>query len=140
MDARVQANGGVFRFHSRTSGIPSHKSDPTTLSDLVAGLPEVYQPIFGHPELCPTVSRRCDDRLAQVISVYRALETVFARPLRVLDLGCAQGFFSHNLSELGARVHGVDFLEANIAVCKAIAAERGDRGIVFETARGARHG
>jgi O-antigen chain-terminating methyltransferase len=53
----------------------------------------------------------------------------------VLDLGCAQGFFSHSLSQLGARVHGVDFLEANIAVCKALAEERGDRGILFETAR-----
>jgi SAM-dependent methyltransferase len=115
-------------------GISSHKT-ASTLSGLVAELSELYQPIFGHPELCAAESRRCDDRLAQVISVYRALETVFARPLRVLDPGCAQGFFSHDLSELGARVHGVDFLEANIAVCKAIAAERGDRGIVFATAR-----
>ena len=135
MDASVQTNGDVLRLRSHPMGISSRKTASTALSGLVAELPEVYQPIFGHPELCPNVSRRCDDRLAQVISVYRALETVFARPLRVLDLGCAQGFFSHNLSELGARVHGVDFLEANIAVCKAIAAERGDRGIVFETAR-----
>jgi len=134
VDARVQTAGAVLRLRSYPMGISSHKT-ASTLSDLVAELPEVYQPIFGHPELCPNVSRRCDDRLAQVISVYRALETVFARPLRVLDLGCAQGFFSHSLSKLGARVHGVDFLEANIAVCKAPAVERGDRGIVFETAR-----
>jgi len=116
-------------------GISSHKTASTTLSGLVAELPEVYQPIFGHPELCPTISRRCDDPLTQIISVYQTLEKVFARPLRVLDLGCAQGFFSHSLSQLGARVYGVDFLAANIAVCKALASERGDRGIVFETAR-----
>lgn len=135
MDARVQTNVGVLRFRSHMLGISSHKTASTTLSGLVAELPEVYQPIFGHPELCHTVSRRCDDRLAQIISVYQALEMVFARPLRVLDLGCAQGFFSHSLSQLGAQVHGVDFLEANIAVCKALAAERGDCGIVFDTAR-----
>lgn len=134
MDARVRTNGLVLRLRSYPMGISSHKT-ASTLSGLVAELPEVYQPIFGHPELCATASRRCDDRLVQIISVYKALEKVFARPLRVLDLGCAQGFFSHSLSELGARVHGVDFLEANIAVCKTLATERGDRGILFETAR-----
>jgi 2-polyprenyl-3-methyl-5-hydroxy-6-metoxy-1,4-benzoquinol methylase len=108
VDARVQTNGSVLRLRSHAMGISSHKTASTTLSGLVAELPEVYQPIFGHPELCPTVSRRCDDRLAQIISVYQALEMVFARPLRVLDLGCAQGFFSHSLSQLGAQVHGVD--------------------------------
>lgn len=134
MDARVQIDGGILRLRSYPMEISSHKT-ASTLSGLVAELPEVYQPIFGHPELCPTVSRQCDDRLAQIISVYQALEMVFARPLRVLDLGCAQGFFSHSLSQLGARVHGVDFLEANIAVCQALATERGDHRIFFETAR-----
>lgn len=135
VDESIQINGDVLRLRSYPMGISSRKTASTSLSDLVAELPEVYQPIFGHPELCPTVSRSCDDRLAQIISVYRTLEMVFARPLRVLDLGCAQGFFSHRLSQLGAQVHGVDFLEANIAVCQALAAERSDRGIVFETAR-----
>jgi hypothetical protein len=33
------------------------------LSDNVAALPEIYQPIYGHPELAQHVSRGCEDRL-----------------------------------------------------------------------------
>jgi SAM-dependent methyltransferase len=135
VDECAQTNDGILELRSRTARISTHRTTSTALSDLVAELPEVYQPILGHPELCLTISRRCDDRLAHIVSVHRALERGLARPLRVLDLGCAQGFFSLSLSQLGAQVHGVDFLEANIAVCRALAAERGDRGILFETAR-----
>jgi O-antigen chain-terminating bifunctional methyltransferase/kinase len=108
---------------------------PAVVSSLVAKLPEVYQPILGHPELCHTVSRRCEDRLAHILLVYQAMEKTFSRPLRVLDLGCAQGFFSLKLSQLGAQVHGVDCLEANISVCEALAAEQNARDVLFETAQ-----
>ncbi len=105
------------------------------LSDLVKALPEIYQPIFGHPELSQNASRRCEDRLSTITCIYRSLEAEMGRPLRVLDIGCAQGFFSHALSGIGAQVRGIDVLEANIAVCQALAKERDDNEIVFEVAR-----
>jgi len=94
-----------------------------TLESLVEDLPEVYQPIYGHPELSGRSSRPCDDRLIHIKQLYHSMEAQLNRPLNVLDLGCAQGFFSCNLAKLGARVLGVDFLAANIAVCECLAAE-----------------
>ncbi|HQE40272.1 MAG TPA: class I SAM-dependent methyltransferase, partial [Zoogloea sp.] len=105
------------------------------ISDLVASLPEVYQPIYGHPELSGQISRPCDDRLEKIESACAALQAYLGRPLKVLDLGCAQGFFSLNLAEKGATVHGVDFLDKNIAVCNALAKEHPDLNASFETGR-----
>ena len=107
----------------------------TDLQQLVSALPEKYQPIFGHPELSDHASRGCADRLATIIDAYQAIEKQMGRPLRVLDLGCAQGYFSHSLAAQGANVYGVDFLEANIAVCNALAKEQVQYSIRFETAR-----
>jgi O-antigen chain-terminating methyltransferase len=94
-----------------------------SLERLIASLPEVYQPIFGHPEYSVGASRDCDDRLADIVRVYRTLEHKLNRPLRVLDLGCAQGFFSFSLASLGASVVGIDYQRPNIEVCQAVAAE-----------------
>ena len=105
------------------------------ISDLVASLPEVYQPIYGHPELSGQISRPCDDRLEKIESACAALQAYLGRPLKVLDLGCAQGFFSLSLAEKGAAVHGVDFLDKNIAVCNALAKEHPDLNASFETGR-----
>ncbi|MEN5108356.1 methyltransferase domain-containing protein [Pseudomonas sp. TWI672] len=95
----------------------------TPIQTLVAELPELYQPIFRHPELSEGSSRTSHDRLAHIADIYKVLEKVQGRPLKVLDLGCAQGFFSLNLAALGATVHGVDYLEQNVQVCRALAAE-----------------
>ena len=103
----------------------------TTLSSLIAVLPEVYQPIFGHPELSKTVSRQCDDRLAEIIRIYHLIEAQLGRPLRVLDLGCAQGFFSFSLAKLGATVDGVDLLDANITACQVLASEYPELKVSF---------
>jgi O-antigen chain-terminating methyltransferase len=54
------------------------------------------------------------------------------RPLRVLDFGCAQGFFSLNLAELGATVHGIEIDKRNVALCNALAAEHKDLKAGFE--------
>lgn len=59
----------------------------------VAALPEKYQPIFGHPELSEGSSRGCEDRFVLIRECARRLQGELGRPLRVLDLGCAQGFF-----------------------------------------------
>ncbi|WP_135211580.1 glycosyltransferase [Vitreimonas flagellata] len=102
------------------------------IDELVRSLPEVYQPIFEHPEHSAATSRGCWDRLERVAQVYLALERMLARPLKVLDLGCAQGFFSLHLAKLGASVSGVDTLEANIALCNALAVEQPELDVSFE--------
>lgn len=105
------------------------------IEQLVADLPEVYQPIYGHPELSGQVSRSCADRLAHIARIHDALQHLLGRPLKVLDLGCAQGYFSFNLAERGAQVHGVDFLDKNIAVCNSLAQENPGLTVSFETGR-----
>ncbi|MGD0275347.1 MAG: methyltransferase domain-containing protein [Syntrophales bacterium] len=113
----------------------TNKAMSNALPGLVAALPEVYQPILGHPELSDVVSRGCEDRLAPIVQTCQVLEVLLNRPLRVLDLGCAQGFFSLSLAKLGAIVHGLDFFGANIAVCKALAHEHPEFMVSFEAGR-----
>ena len=105
------------------------------LSDNVAALPEIYQPIYGHPELAQHVSRGCEDRLHYLNALHDALREQLHRPVRVLDLGCAQGYISLSLAARGATVVGVDFLAANVEVCSALAAEHPGWQVRFEHAR-----
>lgn len=113
----------------------STKKKYDQLAELVSGLPEVYQPVFGHPKLSGKVSRPCCDRLQDIVKVHDALQKIIGRPLRVLDLGCAQGFFGFSLAERGAVVHGVDYLDKNIAVCLALAEEHPNFQVSFESRR-----
>ncbi|WP_127168828.1 methyltransferase domain-containing protein [Xanthomonas sp. BRIP62415] len=115
--------------------IDSLPSVTSSISDLVAALPEKYQPIFGHPELSEDSSRSCEDRLELILDVAGRLQTALERPARILDLGCAQGFFSLNLAARGFIVHGVDFLDRNVAVCQALAREQGSAAATFECGR-----
>jgi O-antigen chain-terminating bifunctional methyltransferase/kinase len=105
------------------------------LNHLIFDLPEVYQTIFGHPEWDKEAARNCNERLDKINSVYSVLSEKLGRPLNVLDLGCAQGFFSLSLASKGARVRGIDFLDKNIAVCQALADENQELDISFETGR-----
>lgn len=107
----------------------------TTLRDLVSALPEVYQTIYGHPEWDGNVSRDCNERLEKIGQVYDTLSRKLDRPLRVLDLGCAQGFFSLSLASKGASVQGIDFLQENIDVCNALAEEYQDFSLQFAVGR-----
>lgn len=111
------------------------RDNSVEIGELVAALPEIYQPIFGYPEYSNAASRQCDDRLEYILVAYDALCAEIGRPLRVLDLGCAQGFFSLNLAARGATVHGVDYLDKNVSVCKALAAEHPDKALSFEVGR-----
>ena len=99
---------------------------------LVATLPEVYQPIFGHPEFAADASRRCDDRFTEIKSIYQSLEKLLGRPLKVLDLGCAQGYFSFSLASMGAIVKAIDYSAQNIAICQFLAQEHQQLHINFE--------
>ncbi len=71
------------------------------LNAAVNSLPEFYQPIFNHPEWNDKPLRNCEDRLPYIKNIYDALSEKLQRPLRVLDLGCAQGFFSLNIAKRG---------------------------------------
>ncbi|WP_369934240.1 methyltransferase domain-containing protein [Xanthomonas tesorieronis] len=109
-------------------------TDNLALADLVAALPEKYQPIYAHPELSSDASRGCEDRLVLIRDCAKRLEGALGRRLRVLDLGCAQGYFSLNMAADGHSVHGVDFLDRNVAVCQALASDSGLAGATFECA------
>jgi SAM-dependent methyltransferase len=98
------------------------------IANLVSRLPELYQPIFGHPELSAGARRGSDDRLAALVGPLIAL----GKPrLRLLDIGCAQGYFALSLArEATARgiiveVVGIDTLDRNIDLCRELAAESG---------------
>lgn len=105
------------------------------LNQLISDLPEVYQTIFGHTEWDGNASRDCNERLDIIYKIYSVLSVKLGRPLKVLDLGCAQGFFSLSLASKGATVQGIDFLDKNIAVCKTLADENKSFDVQFETGR-----
>ncbi|HHH9824331.1 TPA: methyltransferase domain-containing protein [Enterobacter asburiae] len=94
-----------------------------SIETLVENLPEVYQPIFNHPEFTAQASRGCRDRLEKIAAAYDYISREKGRPLKVLDLGCAQGFFSLNLAKRGAVVTAVDYSQPNINVCHKLAEE-----------------
>lgn len=93
------------------------------ISALVHALPEIYQSIYGHPAYAVSAARACEDRLTAIAAVHDRLHAALGRPVRVLDLGCAQGYFSIALATRGASVHGVDFGEENIDLCNALSKE-----------------
>lgn len=98
-------------------------STQVSVAELLDAVVEVYQPIYGHPELSTSAARASSDRLEHVMNAYRALSAHAGRALRVLDLGCAQGYFGLSLAALGAKVHGVDMNATNVAICNALARE-----------------
>lgn len=107
----------------------------TNLDKLVSELPEIYQTIFGHPEWDGEAVRDCHERLALITKQYDHLSRELGRPLRVLDLGCAQGFFSLSLASRGASVVGIDFQQENITVCQALADEYPVLDVTFRVGR-----
>ena len=104
------------------------------IAALVAALPERYQPIFGHREYTAGASRPGDDRLTVASALVRVLTAKLGRPLRVLDLGCAQGYLSFNLAAAGAQVTGIDRSPENVALCEAVRDEHPELSIRFAQA------
>lgn len=102
-----------------------------SIEALVEDLPEVYQPIFNHPEFTAQASRGCKDRLEKIAAAYDYISREKGRPLKVLDLGCAQGFFSLSLASRGAIVTAVDYSQPNINICSKLAEENPEFQVKF---------
>jgi SAM-dependent methyltransferase len=105
----------------------NHRDAP--LTELLARLPEIYQPIVGHPEV--RYKRPCADRWDVVRPIALALQEDLRRPLRALDIGCAQGFFALSLASLGIEVTGIDRDPSNIAVCNFLREENPEFQLAF---------
>ena len=94
------------------------------VEEKVRALPEIYQTIYGHPEYNEETSRQCVDREPEILAVVRAYQNFTnKKELRVLDLGCAQGYYSFTLQNQGCLVDGIDFNEKNIDCCNALKEE-----------------
>lgn len=104
---------------------------PYDVPALVRALPEIYQSIYGHPEYAVAAARGCADRLTYLVAIHDQLRESLGRPVRVLDLGCAQGYFSIALASRGASVLGVDFSAQNIDLCNALAREHPNAELQF---------
>lgn len=96
----------------------------SNIKEYVEALPEIYQNIYGYPEYSEGKSRDCKERLVYIEKIIKAYQDYSGkRELRVLDLGCAQGFYSFSLASFGCIVDGIDFNEQNIALCKELQRE-----------------
>lgn len=99
--------------------------EPQHLLGQYDDLPEPYQPAWGLDATRDMARRACDDRLAAILPIIRGLPS--DAPLRILDIGCAQGYFSlglkHLLTQSGRQVEvvGIDYLIDNIKFCRDIA-------------------
>ena len=93
----------------------------SVIEKLVKEIPEQYQQIFDHPQFDLLSARDCKPRLSLFNKIYDLLKNHYKRNIRVLDLGCAQGYFSLNLATKGAIVTGIDNCQENINLCIELA-------------------
>lgn len=98
---------------------------------LVRDLPEQYQQIFSYPKYDNTSSRNCKQRLEHILTVYERLKALYGRELKVLDLGCAQGYYSFEIAKRGGIVNGIDNCEKNVKLCRKIAQFQNELKITF---------
>ncbi len=96
------------------------------IKDSVAALPEVYQDIYGHSEYVGKTIRDCRKREDSIkLIVSRLQEQLGRKNLKILEIGCAQGFYSFVLGSMGCEVCGVDYLDKNIELCNLLKEEQG---------------
>lgn len=90
------------------------------LLSLINNLPCQYQNIYGHPEFDKqTRGIRCAeirDNIIEIIKQYK--ELTGKNKIKILDIGCAQGFFSLECAKMELDVTGIDFENKNIDLCK----------------------
>src|SRR4051794_38627912 len=91
----------------------------TTLDELISQLPERYQPLYGQER--DDTSRSADaPRTEHILSTIDLVAGNLGRPLRILDLGSAQGYYCFLAAERHHHVVGLDYLPINVAVSRAI--------------------
>ncbi len=94
------------------------------LQQAVQRLPELYQPLYGREaESADAARRACVDRLACIAN---ALDAFREMPVRLIDVGSAQGYFTLALAERfpGFDCVGLDNLAENVEVARHLAKER----------------
>ena len=111
---------GHYRFRGQISESAKMKKLNSEVEVLIEKLPEQYQQIFSYSQYDSLGSRKCDSRLKKILDVYNQIKKQLERELKVLDLGCAQGYFSLNLAKEGACVSGVDYNQENINLCNKL--------------------
>lgn len=94
------------------------------LDELVARLPGACQKIYGAPEYDARAMRDCDSRWALLDPLLSSYPKP-PRDIRVLDAGCAQGYFALKAAEKGCRALGIDVSEPNLALCRHLSARAG---------------
>lgn len=100
------------------------------IEELVRQLPEVYQPIFGFPEF--TAERQFHlERINQCVAIADKLSEHYKRPLRILDLGCAQGYLSFSLASHNHKVVGIEYLRENYELCEALSRNQSSLDVQF---------
>ena len=116
-----------------------------SLDEAIARLPEQYQPIYGRDEIASARDAELP-RTAQILSTIDLVSTELGRPLRILDLGSAQGYYCFLAAERGHHVTGVENLPVNIEVARAISQRHPDLDVdlveadIVEIGMGAEHG
>ncbi|HEX4127569.1 MAG TPA: class I SAM-dependent methyltransferase [Acidimicrobiales bacterium] len=103
---------------------PTHPEEGggDTIATLIQALPEIYQPIFGHPDILASRSPD-DDRIDVLCRAVGQISSHLERPLQVLDLGSAQGYIAFRLAQLGHHVTGIDAVPENVALARMIGEE-----------------
>jgi len=98
----------------------------SNVDQLVNQLPQVYQPIYNYPNLTDkkTVQRVCTDREKEIISIVdKYLNFTKKKFIKILDIGCSQGYFCFKLKEHfknRVQITGIDIDKKNIDLCKAL--------------------
>jgi SAM-dependent methyltransferase len=100
------------------------------IEKLVRQLPEVYQPIFGFSEF--SAERQFHlERINQCVAIANKLSEQYKRPLKILDLGCAQGYLSFSLASHNHQVVGIEYLKENFELCEALARNQSSLDVQF---------
>lgn len=89
------------------------------LSELLKNLPCQYQNIFNHPEFDSATlgidTKKNAAYISELISQYKNL--THKKNVKVLDIGCAQGYYALTAAKNGCDVEAIDLEDANIALC-----------------------
>ncbi len=110
-------------------------SNKTNLAAVLKKFPQIYQPIYGHPEYDNEISRLYQNKIQDIRKVYDALSRKLNRPLRIFEIGCGFGFTSLTLASWGAEVTAIDGDRAFSELWKILRGENPALKITFDWVR-----